>query len=161
MNKIASILIVIFIVIPLALLIAGQCGMLSGHRPTDIGMHHRLLKAPGEQSLNVVTSQAAMHPHTAYHQIAPLTFSGDPAAAFDRLKKIIEQTEGTTIVVSQPDYLHAEFQTKYLKFTDDVEFMLDAAKSEIHMRSASRLGRKDFGANRARLEKIRAAFDAK
>jgi uncharacterized protein (DUF1499 family) len=30
----------------------------------------------------------------------------------------------------------------------------------IHMRSASRIGRKDFGANRARLEAVRLAFNA-
>ena len=102
-----------------------------------------------------------MHPHMDNHVIAPLTFSGDPALAWVRLQKIIAATKGTTMVVSQPDYLHVEFQTTYLKFIDDVEFALDQAKGEIHMRSASRLGRKDFGVNRARLEKIRASFDAR
>jgi uncharacterized protein (DUF1499 family) len=29
----------------------------------------------------------------------------------------------------------------------------------IHVRSASRIGRKDFGVNRARIEAIRAALD--
>jgi len=62
--------------------------------------------------------------------------------------------------VVQPDYLYVEYQTATLKFIDDVEFALDAAKSEIHVRSASRLGRSDFGVNRNRVEKIRAAFDA-
>ena len=145
--------------IPAALVIAGQCGLFSGQRPSDLGVHHRRLKAPGKNAQNVVSSQAAMHPHTDYHLIAPLTFSGDPALAFGRLQTIIAGTNGTTLVVSQPEYLHVEFQTTYLKFIDDVEFALDQAKGEIHMRSASRLGRKDFGVNRARLEKIRASFE--
>jgi uncharacterized protein (DUF1499 family) len=150
----------IFVVIPAALVVAAQFGVFSGRRPTDIGVHNHLLKPPGKNSQNVVSSQAAMHPHTDYHLIAPLKFSGDPAVAFVRLQKIITATKGTTMVVSQPDYLHVEYQTATLKFIDDVEFALDAAKREIHMRSASRLGRRDFGVNRNRLEKIRAAFDA-
>jgi uncharacterized protein (DUF1499 family) len=43
---------------------------------------------------------------------------------------------------------------------DDAEFLLDETDSVIHMRSGSRFGRKDFGANRSRLEKIRSLFNA-
>ena len=50
--------------------------------------------------------------------------------------------------------------SKLLKFTDDVEFVLDEPASVIHMRSASRLGRKDLGANRTRLEAIRNKFNS-
>jgi len=150
----------VFLVIPAALVMAAQFGLFSGRRPTDIGVHNHRLKPPGKNSQNVVSSQAALHPHTDYQVIAPLKFSGDPAVAFDRLQKIIAATKGTTVVVVQPDYLYVEYQTATLKFIDDVEFALDAAKSEIHVRSASRLGRSDFGVNRNRVEKIRAAFDA-
>jgi uncharacterized protein (DUF1499 family) len=41
-------------------------------------------------------------------------------------------------------------------FVDDVEFLLDEKARVIHVRSASRLGRKDFGVNRERIEAIRA-----
>jgi uncharacterized protein (DUF1499 family) len=67
---------------------------------------------------------------------------------------------GATVVTSQPGYLYAEFSTPVLKFVDDVEFLLDQPAGVIQMRSASRLGRKDFGANRKRLEAIRQRFDA-
>ena len=43
---------------------------------------------------------------------------------------------------------------------DDVEFLLDEGASVIHVRSASRLGRKDFGVNRARIEAIRARLQS-
>lgn len=161
MKKIIRILSMVLLAIPVLLLIAGQLGMLRGQRPADLGAPNHVLKAPGANSLNVVSSQANLHPHTDYHVIAPLKFTGDPAAAFGRLQKVIVGMEGASLVTVQPDYLHAEFQTKLLKYVDDVEFALDAAKGEIHMRSASRLGRKDFGVNRARLEKVRAAFDQK
>lgn len=46
-------------------------------------------------------------------------------------------------------------------FVDDVEFLLDAGARVIHVRSASRLGRRDFGVNRARIEALRAAVAAR
>jgi len=42
-------------------------------------------------------------------------------------------------------------------FVDDVEFFFPDT-AVIHMRSASRVGYSDFGANRKRLEKIRQRF---
>ena len=43
-------------------------------------------------------------------------------------------------------------------FVDDLEFWLNPTQAVIEVRSASRLGREDFGANRARLERIRLAY---
>ena len=43
-----------------------------------------------------------------------------------------------------------------MRFVDDVEFWYDPAGQAIAVRSASRIGRKDFGVNRARIEAIRA-----
>ncbi len=63
-----------------------------------------------------------------------------------------------TIVEQKPDYLHAEAQTRWLKFVDDLEFWANPAGSTIELRSASRLGREDFGVNRQRIEAIRAAY---
>jgi len=42
---------------------------------------------------------------------------------------------------------------------DDVEFWLDPVGGVIHVRSASRVGQSDFGANRARIEALRAKFE--
>jgi uncharacterized protein (DUF1499 family) len=67
---------------------------------------------------------------------------------------------GARIVEEQPDYLYAEFETRWLKFVDDVEFLLDEPHGAIQVRSASRLGRRDFGVNRARIEAIRATLAA-
>jgi uncharacterized protein (DUF1499 family) len=41
---------------------------------------------------------------------------------------------------------------------DDVEFCLDEKAGVIHVRSAARLGRKDFGVNRQRVKPIRATL---
>ena len=151
---------VIVVGLPAAALVAGQMNLLSGRRPQDLGARDGLLKPPVAASWNSVSSQAARHPHTEYHEIAPLRYQGDGNAAFRRLADIVKSLPGATVITSQPDYLYAEFQTPMLKFVDDVEFLLDQPAGVIQMRSASRLGRKDFGANRKRLEAIRQRFDA-
>jgi uncharacterized protein (DUF1499 family) len=42
-----------------------------------------------------------------------------------------------------------------MRFVDDVEFWVDPAAGVVQVRSASRVGRKDLGVNRARIEAIR------
>jgi uncharacterized protein (DUF1499 family) len=45
-----------------------------------------------------------------------------------------------------------------VRYVDDVEFL--RAGSVLHVRSASRLGRRDFGVNRGRVEKLRELIRA-
>ena len=152
---------VVVVGLPTAALVAGQMNLLSGRRPHDLGAHDGLLKPPVAASWNSVSSQAARYPHTDYHEIAPLRYQGDGHAAFGRLAAIVAAMPGATVVTSQPTYVYAEFQTPLLKFVDDVEFLLDQPAGLIHMRSASRLGSRDFGANRKRLEAIRQRFETR
>ena len=63
-----------------------------------------------------------------------------------------------TITDARPDYLRAEAETRWLRFVDDLEFWANPARGVVELRSASRLGRKDFGKNRVRIEAIRAAY---
>ena len=53
-----------------------------------------------------------------------------------------------------------QFTTKMMKFVDDAEFWFDPRANVVQVRSASRLGRQDFGVNRARIEAIRARLEA-
>lgn len=152
-----TLLLIVAIVIAASIIGAGQAGKLRGHRPADIGPRDGMLKRPEPGARNAVSSQS--HDNATF--IAPLALTGDPDAAFTRLQMILSGMPRATIVTSQPGYLHVEFQTGLLKFVDDVEFLLDAKRGRIDMRSASRLGQRDFGVNRARLEQIREAFDAR
>lgn len=160
MKTLKITLFILFIVLPAVLVLAGQLGLLRSTRPTDLGLNGGLLKPPVKNSWNVISSHAEQQPHTDYHVIAPIKYSGDGKQAFAKLEAIVRAIDGATIVTKQGTYLYAEFQTKILKFIDDVEFVLDEPAGVIHMRSASRLGRKDFGANRTRLEAIRSKFNA-
>ena len=114
--------------------------------------------APCPDSPNCVSSQAPEADRE--HYIAPFSFSGEPADAWQRLKSAVLTEKRVTIVAEQDDYLHAEMRSLMFRFVDDVEFSLAADTNLIHVRSASRVGHSDFGVNRKRVERIRAAFDA-
>lgn len=131
-------------------------GLFSGSRPSNLGVHDGQLK-PAPSSPNCVNSQSA----SGYSKIAPLVFTGDGRAALSRLNALLATTPNAKIVDAQVNYLYAEFSTRFLGFVDDVEFYLDEKAGVIHVRSASRLGRKDFGVNRKRIERIREAFDSR
>ena len=131
--------------------------MFAGKRPTNLGVTEGRLAAP-KKSPNCVSSQA--DPSDAEHYIAPIGFSGSPADAIAALRKVVEGTGRTLVVKHEGNYLYAEFTSKLMGFVDDVEFYASEKEGVIHVRSASRLGRRDFGVNRMRIESIRARFGA-
>ena len=71
---------------------------------------------------------------------------------------MLESTHGAKLITSAPDYLYAQYTTPLMKFVDDVEFWFDPNANVIQVRSASRLGESDLGANRKRIEAVRAAL---
>ncbi len=75
------------------------------------------------------------------------------------LKKIILGMRRTRITEESNGYIHAEFTSVIWRFVDDVEFFFDDAAKVVHVRSASRFGRFDFGVNRRRIETIRILWE--
>jgi uncharacterized protein (DUF1499 family) len=59
------------------------------------------------------------------------------------------------IVEEGPGYLHATFTSPLFRFVDDLELRADAEAGVVHVRSASRAGYYDFGANARRVEALR------
>ncbi|MBA4178363.1 MAG: DUF1499 domain-containing protein [Leptothrix sp. (in: Bacteria)] len=145
-------------VLALLAVASGQAGLLAGHAPADLGVQGGRLKAPSKTP-NSVSSQADLwpgHPQQAQARIAPLALVGSGAETLARLRRLVEATPGARIVTARDDYLHATFSTPLMKYTDDAEFWLDPAAGVVQVRSASRLGRSDLGANRARIEALRS-----
>lgn len=147
-----------------AAIVAIQFGILRGSRPADIGVSDSRLKPPSP-TRNSVSSQAALYPdhaQRAYADIKPLPMKhGSAAASLQALAAVLAATPNISLVEQRPDYLHAEAETRWLKFVDDLEFWANPARGVIELRSASRLGREDFGVNRERIEAIRAAYLAR
>ncbi len=130
-------------------------GLFSGSRPEGLGFNNGAFKPPSWKP-NCVSS--TVDKSDAKHYIAPLAFSGDAAAAWSKLLATVKAQANATIIKEQGDYLYAEFKSAGLGFVDDVEFALDAKAGVIHVRSASRLGIRDFDVNRKRIEAIRKTF---
>ena len=137
-------------------IIGGQpMGLFSGSRPDALGFINGKFKPPSWKP-NTVSS--TVEKSDIKHFIEPLKFAGDAKSAWNKLSAIVKAQPRVAVVIEKPDYLYAEFKTANLGFIDDVEFALDEKASVIHVRSASRLGVRDFDVNRNRIESIRAAF---
>jgi len=80
------------------------------------------------------------------------------AAAKARLLMVIQSMSGSQIIANSTHYVHATYTSRVFRFIDDVEFLFDEEKHLIQVRSASRKGYSDFGANRKRIEAIRKRF---
>jgi len=128
-------------------------GIFAGHVPPEVGLHDGRLAACSPRP-NCVSSVAT----EAEHRIAPLPMTGDATAAMLQVAEVVRGEPGASVVTQRPDYLHAEFTSAVFGFVDDVEF--HAGRGRIDVRSASRLGYYDFGANRRRVEHLRGALDA-
>ncbi len=140
----------------------GQAGLLQGQAPDDLGVRQGRLKGLSATD-NSVSSQAGLypdHPRRQYASIAPLAVRGDGPATIARLRGIVQGMDGAKLVTTAPDYLYAQYTTQLMRYVDDVEFWFDPHNQVIQVRSASRLGQSDLGANRQRIEAVRAALGA-
>jgi uncharacterized protein (DUF1499 family) len=106
--------------------------------------------APCPESPNCVCSD-----EQGKHLIAPFKLKVAPEKAWAVLEQVLAETPRVKVVTRTDQYLHAEFTSAMLHFVDDVELDLRPEAGIIAVRSASRVGYYDFGANRNRVEKLR------
>jgi uncharacterized protein (DUF1499 family) len=144
-----------------ALLSAGafagaKLGWFAGKPPSDLGFRAGAFAQrdwrPNWVSSTLVPSDA--------HFVAPLASGEGAAKAWAVLPQVVERMRRARIVTRAPDYLHVEFASEQMGFVDDVEFALDAAGKALHVRSGARMGIRDFGVNRHRVEEIRSGLAA-
>jgi len=160
-RALLAVLLVVFCLIAgLAVHVATATGdtVFSWKRPDYLGVKDGRLPRP-KSTPNCVSSQA--DPSDAEHYIAPISYKGDAAAAMAAVRKAVEGMLDATVIRQDGAYLYAEYRSKLMRFVDDVEFYFDDKAGQIHVRSASRLGRRDFGVNRARVESLRARIEGK
>ena len=117
----------------------------AGEPPQDIGVRDgRLIACP--ESPNCVSSYESSEEHS----IAALDGN------LNQIQQVLIAMDGANIVEQSSDYLYAEFTSSLMGYVDDVEFLYDAASNTTQVRSASRVGYSDMGANRSRIEAIRS-----
>ena len=83
----------------------------------------------------------------------------DIPAIREKLKVALSRLGGTKVVKEETNYLHAVASTAFFRFRDDLELLIDPANGVVHIRSASRIGVSDLGANRKRVERLRTLLE--
>ncbi len=109
---------------------------------------------PCPSSPNCVSSRAT----DERHAIEPLRLHQTAPKTMQTLKEVITAYPRTPLITASDKYIHPEFKVN-IGFVDDVEFVIDDAAGLVHVRSASRIGYWDFGANRKRIEKFRQMYN--
>lgn len=89
--------------------------------------------------------------------LAPLAYTGSPEQGMARLRAALAGFADARIDSADASSLTAIFTTR-LGFRDEVVFVLDAPRQQIHFRSRSLTGYYDFGKNRSRMQAVAERF---
>jgi len=147
-----------FLVIVAILSVAGLAALsLTSKRPTSLGLTDDGQLRGCSNLQNCVCS----YDSDGQTAIEPFILEGDPAAELERLAGLISDHQRAEVITLTDNYLHAEFTSQIFRYVDDVEFAVDTNGTTLHVRSASRVGRSDLGANRKRVEVLRIQFAAR
>ena len=106
-------------------------------------------------SPNCVSSQAS----DEAHRVAPLVAGSNVAESAAMLTAVLDSLPRVEWTASTDNVIEATFKTRIMRFTDDVLFHIDD-DGMIQVRSASRVGYSDLGANRSRVEMLREKLAA-
>ena len=91
--------------------------------------------------------------------IDPVAVTGDPSEFWNHCLDALQKQPGFSRILESGDgYIHALFRTPIMRYPDDVEMLLDTENQVVHIKSSSRVGYSDLGANRRRLESLVAAL---
>jgi uncharacterized protein (DUF1499 family) len=103
----------------------------------------------------------ARQQQAAYPDVVPIVLPEPPARAFARVQEAVKAL-GWEVAAVDPEAgrLEATDTTRWYGFKDDVVVRVrpDGAGSRIDVRSLSRVGRSDLGANARRIRRFRAAL---
>ena len=128
----------------------------SGKRPDEIGIGlYGLRGCP--KSPNCVSSEAK----DEQHAIESFRLKGDFDINWPLIQDEIISMPRWVIVTATDDYIHVECKSQIFRFIDDLELYFNSLNGIISIRSASRIGYSDFGANRRRVELLRGKLRTK
>jgi len=160
MNKLAIallIIVILLILFRLAIPWLSSNSVATGIVVDDTGSRN-LGDCPGTP--NCQSSSASR----ASQRVEPIAFKGDASTIIQKTAALLtDSTAGLTGVAVQTKhdgYLHATVRSGIMGYTDDVEILVDSEEQTLLVRSASRLGKSDLGANKKRVDLIRQMITA-
>lgn len=89
---------------------------------------------------------------------APIRLRDASDATWNAVTEVVLSMPRVTEIGRSDRYLHVEQRTLVLRFVDDLELLL-LPDGEVVVRSASRVGEGDLGANARRVEELRRRLD--
>jgi uncharacterized protein (DUF1499 family) len=111
-------------------------------------------RAPALDTMSYNPGFAPMQ-RRSYPKVQPLLVSGEPESVCARARDVAQRRMGWSLVADDAEAgrFQAVAITKFFKFHDDVVVTCDpvAGGTEINVRSRSRVGKSDFGANAKRI----------
>ncbi|MCC5810833.1 MAG: DUF1499 domain-containing protein [Ectothiorhodospiraceae bacterium] len=128
----------------------------------------RLSDPPGAQErlrIYLTRNVALTTPEPTLPELQPRGYALDPGELYPLAREAVREL-GWELESEDPDQqrLHAVITTRWLRFRDDFVVRIvpgdDAASSQVLVRSASRVGRGDLGANVSHVRRFNAALQA-
>ena len=107
-------------------------------------------------ALGTGSNFAATSPAATDRRLRPRVLAMPPAAAAERVAGAIAAIRGWRVVGRGEGVIQATRTTRLFRFVDDISILLEPAAggTAISARSASRIGRRDFGQNRRNLAEL-------
>lgn len=173
MKLALSLIVVVFTLITLYFFVLGYLSK----KGSPVGLVEARL-APCVQKPNCVCSE---YPDDRSHFVLPIDLSLELPNSSDAVEPVLKHTQGDIMRIAKDavitlggqlqidddkreehsSYLAATFQSALFGFVDDVELRFDSKYNLLHLRSASRVGHSDFGANLKRIEKLKHIISAR
>ncbi|MGB0866679.1 MAG: DUF1499 domain-containing protein [Granulosicoccaceae bacterium] len=144
---------IIILITPLVLwtLMRGVIVPLLSSKSAAAGLHENgQLGACPADSQNCVCSL-----DTDSHAVEPLAFTNAGQAQWQSLLDAMSSLPGWKLISKDGSYAHFESRTPLMNYVDDIEVHWQSDAEKVQVRSKSRLGVKDLGANKKRVEMLR------
>lgn len=123
-------------------------------RPGNLGVTNAQL-SPCPATPNCVSSDSG----EGARRVPPFVLAVSPDQGWPAVAEAVAALPGARVVEQTATYLHAECSSRVFGFVDDLELHLRASEGAIGVRSASRAGAWDLGANLDRVEELRGRLE--
>ncbi len=123
--------------------------------------HTKTLRSNAENSVDIPSAKVMRLQKAYYTTLAPLNTADSESAAYEKAL-LVSSRLGWTVTYKAPEHFtfEASESTALFGFVDDIVVRVSKADngSIIDMRSVSRVGVSDLGANAKRIERFQAAY---
>ena len=153
-NRIIVISLVVFIALMISTILGSRWYNAEYSVAKSLGLRKGQL-TQCSKSPNCVSSQTTQR--SKY--IAPIHASDTPVITWLMLRDLVDKMPQALLITEDEHYRHYQFTTPLMGFIDDVELLFNPVQKLIQIKSASRVGESDMGANRNRVELLRESLD--